>query len=153
MGDHVEYEMQDLIGSWSGNSRLWLSPDQDPRICHSTAEITSICKGQFLHMAYTWEADGRPQDGLIIFGARESAGTSLWLDSWHMARQIMVCESVQHDNVVSLTGTYAAPRGPDWGWRIEIESAGNDGCVVRMFNIWPDGREDRAVLVEYSRSD
>jgi hypothetical protein len=36
-------------------------------------------------------------------------------------------------------GSYAAPEGPDWGWRIVIGSDGPDELHLLMYNIAPDG--------------
>jgi hypothetical protein len=44
---------------------------------------------------------------------------------------------------LSVRGTYAAPPGPDWGWRIEIVP---DTHALRIthYSIHPDGTEDFA---------
>jgi hypothetical protein len=51
---------------------------------------------------------------------------------------------------VRVLGSYAAPPGPDWGWRIEIEPAAGS-WTLRMFNITPDGQEVLAVEATLSR--
>jgi hypothetical protein len=54
--------------------------------------------------------------------------------------------------MLSVRGSYAAPPGPDWGWRIEITPDGRTLRIV-MFNIWPDGsREDLAAEASYTRA-
>ena len=52
---------------------------------------------------------------------------------------------------LAVKGTYAAPPGPDWGWRIEITP--DEGTLrVVMFNIWPEGKEALAVETVYTRA-
>jgi hypothetical protein len=68
-----------------------------------------------------------------------------------MKDDIMVCDATGGGGVVSLRGSYAAPPGPDWSWRIEIEAEGVSFLLVRMFNITPLGEEALAVLARYER--
>jgi hypothetical protein len=66
----------------------------------------------------------------------------------------MICLGTEpEDATLTLSGTYAAPPGPDWGWRIEITAGpGVDALRITMHNIWPDGeREETAVEAVYTR--
>jgi len=140
------------IGRWAGSNRL-----QDPHTnkaddSAATALLTPVLNGRFLRFDYTWAYKGAAQEGsLLIGGDKAGAVTAYWIDSWHMGDLAMTCRgSVELDGIVSVRGSYAAPPGPDWGWRIDLTS---DGCKLRMvmFNIWPDGREDLAVEADYTR--
>jgi hypothetical protein len=146
--------LTDLVGAWSGTSRLWLMPGDPGHDSDSTAQVEAVAQGQFFVLRYTWAFEGDPHDGMIVFpsGASETSTRSVWLDSWHMADAVMVCDTTRDGDVVSLHGSYAAPPGPDWGWRIEIEPGEGSSLVVRMFNITPDGEEALAVLAEYERA-
>lgn len=141
---------------WSGSKRLWLAPGEEANESPSTAQIKSVVQDQFTVISYSWQFDAEPQDGIIVF--RTAMGgqmtRAVWLDSWHMRNDIMVCDGIEQGGVVSLQGSYAAPPGPDWGWRIEIEQGEPSALVIRMFNITPTGEEALAVLAEYApRSD
>ncbi|MCA9759089.1 MAG: DUF1579 family protein [Candidatus Eisenbacteria bacterium] len=147
--------LQELVGTFSGTNHLWLDPEDPAELSASTAEVTLSARGQFLSIAYTWSKDENVQQGVVLLSTLDEAREtgSVWIDSWHMKNQIMVCEkSAFEGGVVRLSGSYAAPPGPDWGWRIEIEVQSADTWMFRMFNLWPEGREDRAVAVEYSRT-
>jgi hypothetical protein len=141
------------LGDWSGTSQLWLYPGADAEASQTAARVSPVAQGQFIAIAYTWEYGDEPQEGMILFGSRMGATPTraVWLDSWHMRDDIMVCDSTQDGGVVSLRGSYAAPRGPDWGWRIEIEMERSSSLVVRMFNVTPLGEEALAVLAWYER--
>jgi hypothetical protein len=55
---------------------------------------------------------------------------------------------------LSVRGTYAAPPGPDWGWRIDV-TPGGEGLRVIMHNVWPEeqgGKEELAVEAVYARA-
>ncbi|MDX1417774.1 MAG: DUF1579 family protein, partial [Candidatus Promineifilaceae bacterium] len=102
-------------------------------------------------LAYTWSFDSQPQDGLLLIPASLStSGQAVWIDSWHMQSGVMICQAALAGSVLSLQGSYAAPPGPDWAWRIELESAEPDSLQLRMFNITPDGEEALAVDALFS---
>ena len=141
-------------GSWTGTSRL-----EDPHSnlreeSPSTATVLPILGGRFGRLDYTWAYRGQPQEGSMLVGLDGQTGElSLhWIDSWHMNDKIMVCVGrVDDSGAINVKGSYAAPPGPDWGWRIVITTT--DGSLgVVMNNIWPDGREELAVEAFYVRT-
>jgi hypothetical protein len=70
-----------------------------------------------------------------------------------MGDALMTCEGAPGSNgSIAVAGSYAAPPGPDWGWRIEIGPEREGGLSLRMFNVTPEGREDLAVEAHYLRS-
>ncbi len=69
----------------------------------------------------------------------------------------MLCEGdIQPDGAARVKGSYAAPPGPDWGWRITIKPPINapgsgESFRMTMHNITPDGEEMLAVEAAYTR--
>jgi hypothetical protein len=53
------------------------------------------------------------------------------------------------DGQLSAVGSYSAPEGPDWGWRIVVAAGQEGGFELRMYNIPPDGGEALAVEAKY----
>jgi hypothetical protein len=147
----VTIQFQDLLGQWSGTKRLWLSPDADEIRSASAAQVSFVAQGQFIVLSYTWEIEGESQDGMIVFpsAASETGAKSVWLDSWHTRNDLMVCDGAKEDGTIVLRGSYPAPPGPDWGWRIEIKADQASPLVIHMFNITPEGQEMLAVLIQY----
>jgi hypothetical protein len=147
----------DLLGScagrWLGSSRL-----QDPHsaiadVSLSTAAITLVLGGRFIRLDYTWAYRQTPQEGSLLIGYDKggSEATAYWIDTWHMGDKGMTCRgSVGPHGLISLIGSYAAPPGPDWGWRIVITPAGQSLSIV-MYNITPEGVEELAVEAEHRR--
>lgn len=150
----ADMQLAELAGEWSGPSQLWIHPDDPMHESHSTAQIGQLARGQFVTIDYTWAFEGEPQEGLIVFGLGPDAhsASAVWFDSWHMANQVMVMRPEYLADKVALHGSYAAPSGPDWGWRIELESSDQTSWTLRMFNILPDGRAFPAVLTVYERA-
>jgi Protein of unknown function (DUF1579) len=141
-------------GRWIGTSRLQdphsNSPDESP----STATVTPVLDGRFVRLDYTWAYRGALQEGscLIGFDAGDGEATAHWIDTWHMGDKLLASRGPLGGNgELNVRGSYAAPPGPDWGWRTIISPGGNALRIV-MFNITPDGQEELAVEAEYKRA-
>lgn len=141
-------------GRWIGTSRL-----QDPHAgiadeSPTSATVTPILGDRFVRLDYTWAYRGSPQEGSMLIGYDRGAheATIHWIDSWHMGRVVMACQGpVGDEGTVSVRGSYAAPPGPDWGWRIDVVP-GPASLRIVMYNISPEGHEDLAAEAEYERA-
>ncbi|MFO7654828.1 MAG: DUF1579 family protein [Candidatus Krumholzibacteriia bacterium] len=145
----------DLIGDWAGVSRLWMSPDHEAQESATEADVDIAADGRFFVLRYAWTQDDREQDGMLLLGfQKDGTGEAVWVDSWHMDDRMMHCKGeIRPDGTAAVTGSYAAPPGPDWGWRLEIQPDGSEGFTLMMFNIDPEGQESRAVEAIYARVD
>jgi len=141
-------------GNWSGRKSL-RDPDRiAPQESPSTVAISTILNGRFVRLDYTWEYQGCPQQGSLLIGhdPGTEVATAHWVDTWHMGFQVMASRgSIGGDGEISLRGSYAAPPGPDWGWRTIISPGEGQRLRITMFNISPEGREELAVEASYSR--
>ncbi len=152
----IPVKLQQLVGDWKGGNRLHLG-EWGPTPLHEstgTAVVRERNNGQFLEIAYTWEYDGKAQEGVIILGGdnKTDAVNAFWTDSWHMAHNLMLCSGTESaDGVVSVKGTYKVEGHPDWGWRSEI-FATEIGFEYKMFNVTPDGDESIAVEMAMTRT-
>ncbi|MFN2400132.1 MAG: DUF1579 family protein [Gemmatimonadaceae bacterium] len=141
-------------GSWRGTSRLHEAPGKHED-SPSTAAITPILTGRFVRLDYSWVYQGAPQEGSLLIGYDKTAGnmTAHWIDSWHMSNKILACEGAADDSdELSVRGSYAAPPGPDWGWRTNIIANPPGGLRMVMYNISPEGQEYLAVEASYTRA-
>ena len=143
-----------LAGTWKGTYRLWELPSEAPHESRTVASFTLVLGGRFVRMDYTWGFDGEPQEGSLLFGyeQREDMVTAVWIDSWHMGDKFMICRGVaQGGGAIVVRGEYAAPSGPDWGWRTVIELGDGGSFRMVMYNVSPDGQEDLAVEATFTR--
>lgn len=150
-GDLIER----LTGEWQGSSSLQVDPGEPVRDSQSWLRIKPVVKSKFVQIDYTWSEKGKQQEGLLLVGYRETGqvATAVWLDSWHMGDEFMVCQgSLDEDGTITLLGSYSASGGPDWGWRIVLWLEG-DSLQLRMLNIHPEGQELWAVRATYSKVD
>lgn len=146
-------------GAWRGMHTLQDPSTGAPDAAPSTITVTPMLKGTFLRVDYTWSYRGERQEGAILLGVDPAAGQShaYWIDSWHNGRKGMVCTGGLPDAAgLTLRGSYPAPPGPDWGWRLTITppTADDPRLGLVMHNIWPEsegGKEELAVEAHYTR--
>lgn len=150
----IPQALAELTGEWAGVKQLWLTPTDPGQQSAATAAVSTAAQGQFLAIRYTWAVDGQPQDGLLLLGSEtpDALPKAVWIDSWHMANQFMICagESASEQSA-AFRGAYAAPPGPDWGWRITVEADDAARFRLVMHNITPEGQEALAVLASFAR--
>jgi Protein of unknown function (DUF1579) len=142
-------------GSWRGTSTLQDPHAGKPDESASTATVTPVLGGRFVRLDYTWSYGGQPQEGSLLVGWQKKPGTvtAHWIDSWHNGSGSMSLTGPAPDGGSTLTvrGSYPAPPGPDWGWRIDLTPGGGTLSVV-MHNVWPEGKEELAVEAAYTRA-
>lgn len=147
-------ELIACAGTWQGTSTL-----QDPTSgmaeeSPSTATVTPVLDGRFVRVDYTWSYGDKPQEGSLLIGYQRKAETATghWIDTFHNSDKVMACAgTVPEGGPLSLRGSYPAPPGPDWGWRIDVLPEGDTLRIVH-YNIWPEGKEELAVDSRYSRA-
>ena len=141
-----------LAGWWEGTNTLHDPNTGRPETTPSAVTAVAIIGKRFLRFGYTWVYQGQPQEGLLLLGfdPESNAVSGHWIDTWHMGNKVLACTGPAPIGTVSIRGSYAAPPGPDWGWRIELTAEGDQLRMV-MTNIYPDGKEELAVESEYSR--
>jgi hypothetical protein len=140
-------------GRWHGMNRLYVNPNDPPDESESKLTITPLLRNSFVRIDQTWAFQGRPQEGSLLVGADGDANqvSVHWIDTFHMGRKVMACIGpIGHEHGIDVLGSYAAPPGPDWGWRIQIINPAPDRLDIRMFNISPEGSEALAVNATYN---
>lgn len=150
---HSEEFVRVLAGEWQGTKRLYLEPPPAPPLsspCH--LEATAVAGGCFVQFDYTWTYEGADQSGVLLFGFDdEGTASAAWIDSFHMSSKIMFCTGRAADGHLDVRGAYAAPPGPDWGWRMAIHSSAPSELQIVMHNISPEGEEFLAVEANFTR--
>ena len=102
---------------------------------------------------YTWRYDEQDQEGFIVICPNQKKGTATaaWGDSFHQHGSIMHLEGVlEEGGLINVLGSYTAQPGADWGWRIIIDATEMEMFRITMYNIWPEGKEDLAVIAQYA---
>jgi len=144
-----------LLGKWTGKNLLRLNWRTPPDYFSSSdLSVSQVAKGTFLTFDYTWEHENVPQEGMLLVGYDriQNIATAAWIDTWHMSSKVMFCQgTINALGIIDLRGSYEAPPGPDWGWRIMITSPSVNLLQLVMFNCSPEGLEELAVQTDYKR--
>ena len=143
-----------VIGNWRGTKQLYLELPPAP-VTSSSSELSviAVAGDSFVQLNYVCTYEGEAQTGVLLLGCDEqNAASAAWIDSFHMSSRIMFCTGSFANGAADLHGSYAAPPGPDWGWRINIRPMSADELQVVMHNISPEGQEDLAVQIDYTRA-
>jgi hypothetical protein len=105
-------------------------------------------------LEYSWSYQGKPQHGSLVLKLEGPMVNASWTDTWHTGNQPMALTG-KNAPILSVRGSYAAPPGPDWGWRIKLSAPGEQLRMV-MWNIAPSehgGKEELAVEAVFKRHD
>ena len=113
--------LHSLAGTWQGVNRLRMMPDDAYVESPATASIRVVAR-EYVAVEYTWSDAGIPQDGIVLIAASADPITAVWADSWHSSPAWMSMSGAVEDDTVVLSGSYADPPGPDWGWQIRLDS-------------------------------
>lgn len=147
--------LQSLAGSYSGTTRTWLDPDAAPDVSAGELHAQAILGGRWLRLEQLGSVAGTAHAGELLLGYHiDGAEFELcWVDSFHTGSAMMMSSGKpRQDNVISVTGSYAAG-SERWGWRTElhlpIEQPGP--LTLRAFNISPAGQEWPAIESIWTR--
>lgn len=142
-------------GSWQGTSTLQDPGRLEPETTASSLTITPMLGGRFVRLDYTWSYKGTPQAGSILVGYQKSAHALSvhWIDSWHNSDNVMAMTGpAETSSLLTVRGSYPAPPGPNWGWKIGLTPDLEGRVRIVMHNISPEGEEYLAVEGEYCRA-
>ncbi|HRI04603.1 MAG TPA: DUF1579 domain-containing protein [Pyrinomonadaceae bacterium] len=150
-GPHANLAM--FAGEWTGTTKTWFEPDVVADESPMTGTIKVILGGRFLLHEYSGSLQGKPFDGLAIFGFDIATNKfqMAWVDSFHMSTGIMFSEGDAGDKFSAFGTYFTGPDTPRWGWRTEIEQIDDDNIVITAYNVEPDSADQIATETRYTR--
>ena len=144
-----------LTGKWKGTNRLYTTWIEENPVqeTNSIAEVNLAGNDKFLKIEYDWIYENETQEGLLLIGSEKDSDVAkaFWIDSWHMGDKFMSCDGKFSGDSILMKGFYEVPNHPDWGWRTDIVFDDENSFKIVMYNVSPEGAEDLAVEMEYSR--
>jgi len=147
------HELVQLAGRWRGTNRLHDPHTPAPEETPSTLILRAMPGEQIVRIEQEWSYQGAKQEGLLLIIAGYPGRASLhWIDTWHQPTTLMFLEQDQKTaDRFTFLGSYPAPTGPDWGWRVELKYDPAGTLRLDMFNVSPDRKSTPAVESTYTR--
>lgn len=145
-----------LAGAWTGTNHLWFKPSDPVFESPTTVTVAPTAQGVATLFQYTWNHEGTPHAGVMLVphaATTPEQDALTWIDSFHTGGIFTHFRGGPTEaGSLSVLGSYAAPEGPPWGWRITLEPDEGEAFTLRMYNITPEGEEMLAVEARYTRS-
>ena len=130
---------------WRGTKKLWLDGPDVVEISPGRIDVIGNT------VKVSWAFRGAAHTGLLQLEETEDTIQAEWTDSWH-AEDGMALTGEAFADAVDVFGTYPpGDGGPDWGWRIVLDTEDAERLLLRMYNITPEGDETIAVELEGRR--
>lgn len=173
--------MAPFTGSWQGHNRMRIMPTDEYQESDSSATVTVTAREFVtIEYTWAHEdkpqsgllllgsgpergSDDGTGDGMGSddgeTGAASASGVAsgtgaaaVWVDSFHSGPEwLNLAGDIGDDGVIRLTGWYAAPPGPDWGWQIHIDPGDGNGGRITMNNLVPGHDPYQVVEAMYRR--
>ena len=142
-----------FAGEWTGTTKTWFEPDVVADESPMTGTIKVILGGRFLMHEYSGSLQGKPFEGVAIFGFDIATNKfqMAWVDSFHMSTGIMFSEGDAGDKFSAFGTYYTGPDTPRWGWRTELEQIDDNNIVITAYNVEPDNSDQIATETRYTR--
>ncbi|MGB2751719.1 MAG: DUF1579 domain-containing protein [Pyrinomonadaceae bacterium] len=142
-----------FAGEWTGTTKTWFEPDVVADESPMSGTIKVILGGRFLMHEYSGSLQGKPFEGVAIFGFDIATNKfqMAWVDSFHMSTGVMFSEGDAGDKFSAFGTYFTGPDTPRWGWRTELEQVDDDNIVITAYNVEPDSADQIATETRYTR--
>jgi hypothetical protein len=142
-------------GTWDTKTKEYMQPGAPPTESTGTSKIESVMGGRFIEEVTTGTMMGMPWEGRGVFGydnaTQKHIGT--WYDSWgttQMAFQGTCSNSCKN---VTMTSTYFdTVMKMEKKMKVVSKQTDNDHSTVEIFEVAKDGKENRLLEIQYTRS-
>lgn len=140
-------KLKELVGEWDAVM------DMGGQKSKATAVYKSICGGMWVESTFDGDLggikfQGRGLDGYDLMKKKH---VGVWVDSMASAPMQFEGGYDPKTNLLVMTGESPGPDGKPQKFKNTTEQKDKDHMTFKMFMILPDGKEELAFTIEYSR--
>jgi hypothetical protein len=153
-GEHHKH-MAKLVGTWDVAGKFWQDPAAPPMTSTGTSTFTSKYNGLYIVQEYKSEMMGMQFEGtgLMAYDVFGGKHVNTWIDN--MSSGIYKSEGTCAPDGKSMTstGTFDDPMTGVKGKKVKevVTTNSDDSFVFTMYNVLPDGTDQKAMELTYTR--
>jgi hypothetical protein len=143
-----------FVGSWNAKITFRSGPDGESEVSQGKSRVAWVLGDRFIKEDFEGEALGERFQGMGITGYDNAARrfTNVWIDSLNTALATSYGKYLSDENTFDFVGEIYDPlRGGMKSTRSTMRIISTDKYEYVMFDTGPNGKEYRALEIEYSR--
>lgn len=140
-----------LVGRYKVIAKYWKAPKGEPEVTTGTAEFSWILDGHYLMMKYNSTFEGKPFEGIGVFGYSNTKQEyqSAWADTMGM-EMMMSKGNFDTTGALVFNGEFKCPVTDNKMTTREVLRLGNGRHVYEMYHPAMDGSGDfKAMEIVY----
>ncbi len=140
-------ELKKMEGAWDAVMKM---QGQESKC---TATYKAICDGMWMASEFEGDLGGLKfhGHGLDGYDQTKKKYVGVWVDSMTSAPMTMEGDHDPKTKTTTMTGESAGPDGKPQKFKNTTEMKDNDHFTFKMFMVQPDGKDQLAFTIEYSR--
>ncbi|HEX9749852.1 MAG TPA: DUF1579 domain-containing protein [candidate division Zixibacteria bacterium] len=152
-GDHHKH-MAKMVGSWDVAGKFWMGPGE-PMMSTGTAVFKSMYNGLYITQDYTSEMMGREfvGHGVMAYDIFAEKHASTWIDNLSSGIYKSEGTCAADGKSMTSTGTFDDPMSGVKGKKVKevVTVISDDSFTFAMFNVMPDGTDEKSMELTYTR--
>ena len=145
--------LEKFVGNWTITTTMFSGPE--PTSSPGTCVFTMIMGNRFLQQECKGQFMGQPFHGMGFVGYDNGQQTyvSTWMDNMGTGIMRSTGTCTAGCNSYTEKGEYFDPMtGKMKNFRSEIKWTDNNKYVMQMFDVGPDGKEQKSMEISYTRN-
>lgn len=149
--------LQECVGTWTGKTTMWMSPDAKPEVTECKATFTPMFDGKFVKMDMSGDSGmGMPFNGLGIYGYDNVSKKfqSTWMDSMSTGMMMGTGDLSSDKSTITWSFNFTCPITKKAAVMREIDRRVDaNTTVIEMFGPDPKtGKEYKMMEVSMKRA-
>jgi hypothetical protein len=127
-------ELKQAVGTWSCDSKYWMTPEAPPTESKATAVFSMELGGRFQKLVYKCDSPQMPFEGIGFTGFNNATRKyeTIWMDSMGTAIMMMTGTRTA-DGVWEYAGSFFGPGGKEIKCRSVLKKVSDDQTTMEMY--------------------